>query len=44
MKFLAAYALLVLGGKASPSNIPLWNYYLAVEDVKALLKEVGVDA
>ncbi len=46
MKYLAAYALLVLGGKASPSNFfsYILFYYKAADDLKALLKEVGVDA
>jgi ribosomal protein L12E/L44/L45/RPP1/RPP2 len=44
MKYLAAYALLVLGGKANPSI--KWLYLAviqAAEDVKNVLKEVGVD-
>ena len=43
MKHLAAYALLVLGGKANPS-IKAIIMILAEEEVVNVLKEVGIKA
>lgn len=42
MKYIAAYALLVLGGNNAPSIITYLTY-LAEEDVTKLLKEAGVE-
>jgi large subunit ribosomal protein LP2 len=46
MKYLAAYSLLVLSGKAAPSKpfSPILTLSIAADDVAKLLKEVGVQS